>query len=810
MVLYLCHSSPAMKRSACVTPFLLISLSIPTLKAELLIPGGDDDGPHANKVMVFDGSLNFWANDLYGFKDGREVVFEDAGAVTIGDMVAPASVRVTGNGDTVWNGMGQIIGETSLVKEGSGTLKLNASNAYTGGTQIKEGTVQAGGSESFGSGLIDVSGGVLDLAGHEITNEIRLNGGQIQGATALGNQLIFKQNYSISQDIAARGIRMDEGLQLSVAAGATLSAEEELELKKARALDLSAGGQFCGNLMVERDGVLKLSTEGSTAILSGSVWHLNGATVSGNLTTAQNITAAMRSATAGSTLRISGSSRIHGALTLTGGTLLFSDAQASLHADTLVLSKPTVLQMHEAPVTGSSQPLLTYDRLLSGTVTDYYDFFGINQDEYELTVSAQGISISTAEPAPQPESPPVIEPTPQEPTPPIDTPEDTPDTTEPEPAPEDTPTDEGGLPDAPSDPGPIIPGAEGNDDSSQNQDNNTTQDEDDPHGPVIDTSGNDEDDPHNNKEEDTATTPSDSTADVDALLSPESGTALSQAAMQSAWSARFATHAFMSAVYDNSRNATSATWAAFYGGVSKTDDAGTVPGGDSSAYGIAIGAEAHPTDRTQVGLAVGGATGSVSGDSFGELDQLSLHAVIYAEHAFLKQDSRYNLNLYGAFGLSRTETDPGIYSGLENWHHNGLSVHTRLSWSMKLKESVIWSIYGGAEYYNGSDLSVDDERIRGITSLSGSIGSGMAWVTKQATLYAEAEFTGDMLQDSPTATVGGNEYRTAAPARSGFLLRCGIQLRPESSPRSINLNYTCESRRNSSAHVLSAGITQVF
>ena len=767
-------------------------------KAELLIPGGDGDEPHADNDIVFDGGLNFWANDLYGFKAGRKVVFEDAGVVTIGDTVAPKSVLVTGSGDTTWTGMGRIVGDCSVVKEGNGTLVTNGGNSYTGGTIIREGTVKAGGVGAFGHGMIDVSGGTLDLSNHKIENEIQLNGGQIQGATALRNQLIFKQNYNISQDIAALGIRMEEGVQLSVAAGATLSAEEELELKKARALDLSAGGQFRGNLLVESGGVLKLSTEGSTAIHSGSVWHLNGATVSGNLSTAPTVPGAQRTATAGSTLRISGNSRIHGALTLNGGTLLFSNAQTALHADTMVLSKPTVLQMNESPVTGGSQTLLTFNRLLPGTITDYYDFFGINQKEYELTVSSQGISISSAVPAPQPETPPEIDS-----APPIDTPE-------PETPPKDNPADDDGLPDAPSDPGLIIPGASGNDDSSSNQDNDTTQDEDNPHGTVIDTSGNAPDDPHNNKEEDSATSPSDNTSEVDDILSPESGTALSQAAMQSAWSARFAAHAFMSAVFDNSRNAVSTTWAAFYGGLMETDDDGTVPGGDSSVYGIVFGAEAHPTNKTQIGLAVGGALGSVTGSSFGELDQLSLHAALYAEHAFLKQESRYRLNLYGAFGLGRTETDPGVYSGLENWYHNSLNAHTRLSWGMKLSESVIWNIYGDMEYYKGSNLSVDDECISGITSLRGSIGSGIAWETEQATLYAEVEFTGDMLQNSPTARMEGNEYRTAEPARSGILLRSGVQLRPEGTQRIINLNYTFESRSNSSAHVLNAGITQVF
>lgn len=808
-----------MKCSAIVRYFLVISLfSLSTLKAELLIPGGDDDGPHANKVMVFDGSLNFWANDLYGFQTGKEVVFENAGTVTIGDMVAPKSVLVKGDGATVWNGMGQIIGETSVVKEGSGTLEMNAVNAYTGGTQISDGTVKAGGAGAFGSGVIELSGGVLELGGHEINNEIQLSGGTLTGATALSNQLIFKTGYDIRQDIAARGVQIEDGLQLSVAAGATLTVEEELELKKARALDLSNGGEFRGKLLVEADGILKLSTKGSTPIAAGSTWHLNGASVSGNLSTAQIIKTAARTSMAGSTLRISGNSRINGALTLNGGSLQFSDAAATLHADTVVLSNATTLHLNTAPTVGNSQTFLTYTRLLSGNVTDYYDFFGINSEEYELTVDAQGMSLSPAEPIQQPETPPVVEP-----TPPADTPADTPTVDEPDNTPvtppsndpytppSDKPADEGDrLPDAPTDPGPIIPGADNNDgNDSSDTEQPSTPDADDPHGPVIDTSGNDPDDPHNNKKPETEGDTG-GNANVDDILSPESGTALSQATMQSAWGSLFASHAFMNAVRDNSRNMDSTTWAAFYGGLMECDDEGHVPGGEVSAYGLAIGAEAHPAPHTQLGLALGAALGKISGASFGELDQHSLHAAGYFRHSFLNDDSRYQLRLYGALGIGRTETDPGIYSGLKNWHHNSVMAQTCLRWGMKLSQSVIWEIYGGADYYHGSDLSVDAEEISGITNLRGSIGSGIAWVTEQATLFAEAEFNGDTLRDNPTATIEGKTYRKAEPDRCGFTLRCGARLQPEDSQRSIYLNYAFESRNNTSAHVISTGFTRVF
>lgn len=795
-----------MKLSTFLKQFLLLSLcSVSVLQAELLIPG-EDGGPHAEKVMVFDGCLNFWANDLYGFQAGKEVVFENAGTVTIGDMVAPKSVLVKGDDSTIWNGMGQIVGETSVVKEGSGTLEMNAVNDYSGGTHISDGTVKAGGAGAFGSGVIKLTGGVLELGGHEINNEIQLSGGKLTGATALSNQLVFKTGYDIRQDVAARCVQIEDGLQLSVAAGASLTVEEELELRKARALDLSDGGEFRGKLLVEADGILKLSTKGSTPIAAGSTWHLNGASVSGNLSTAQVLKTASRTSTAGAALRISGSSRINGALTLNGGSLQFSDAAATLHADTVVLSNATTLHLNTAPTAGNSQTFLTYNRLLSGNVTDYYDFFGINSEEYKLTVNAQSMSLSPAKPIQQPETPPAVEP-----TPPADSPTNEDFNNTPVTPPSDQPTDdEDSLPDAPTDSGPIIPGA-GNNDNSDSSDTKqpSTPDADDPHGPVIDTSGDAPDDPHNNKDTETEDDNS-GEADVDDILSPESGTALSQASMQSAWGALFASHTFMNAVRDNSRSTDSTTWAAFYGGLMECDEGGHVPGGEVSAYGLAVGAAARPGQRTQLGLALGVSLGSISGESFGELDQMSLHAAGYFRHSFLKDASRYHLRLYGAFGVGRTETDPGMYSGLETWHHNSVMAQTRLSWGMKLSQSVIWEIYGGADYYRGSDLRADDEEISGITNLRGSIGSGIARVTQQATLYAEAEFNGDAIRDNPTATINGNTYRTAEPDRCGFTIRCGIRLQPQDSQRSIHLNYAFESRNNTSAHVISAGFTRVF
>lgn len=751
-----CFVPFTMKYSASLRLVLFLALTAaPGVRAEVLIPGSDADSPHADKLILFDGRLNFWADGLYGFRNGQQAVFENAGAVTIDGTVAPQSVTVRGEGNTTWCGLGQLTGETALIKKGSGTLVMNAVNAYTGGTLIEEGCVTAGGAASFGEGAIELSGGELNPAGYEIANEILLSGGRLVGNISMTNQLIFHDNYTVTQEISARCIQMRDGVLLRVADGGTLSPAETLKLSGTRGLDLSAGGIFKGSLLVENGGALKLADKGSTPIPTGSVWHLNAVSVCGNLSTAP-LRATGRTASAGSTLRISGSSRISGALTLSGGTLLLSCANASLHAETLVLSSPTALRMENAPATGNCQTVLTYDRLLSGSVTDYYDFFGVDAQQYELSVSAQGISITAAErkPAAAP-----------------------PQNTQPDLTPE---------PPANS-PAPGIPEAGENETGT-------------PGG--TESTAPDTDDPHNNNDTETNIGSNSTT--------PEADASLSRAGIQSAWGERFATHAFMTAVHDNSRHAQSTTWAAFYGGFSETNDAGGLPGGESTAEGLALGAEAQLTERTQLGLALGGAIGSITGESFGELDRLSLHAAAYIGHSFTKSESRRRLKLYGAISAGRAETDPGAYSGLESWHHNSLCAHTRLSHSINISPNLIWELYGAAEYYRGGAADAGDATVSGITALNGSLGSGIVLVSRQVTLYAEAELTGDMLRDTPTARCSGNEYRAAEPERCGFSLRCGVQLTPEDTRRSIRLHYAYESRCNSAAHVLNAGFSGVF
>lgn len=83
-------------------------------------------------------------------------------------MLSPALVTVSNTADFTFAGSGKLSGQTSLVKEGSGTLTLATANDYSGTTVIEGGTVTVGTAAALGSiesGTVITNTGQLDLNG---------------------------------------------------------------------------------------------------------------------------------------------------------------------------------------------------------------------------------------------------------------------------------------------------------------------------------------------------------------------------------------------------------------------------------------------------------------------------------------------------------------------------------------------------------------------------------------------------------------------------------------------------------------------
>ncbi len=121
-----------------------------------------------------------WTGDDDGtFAQWDNVTFE-GGTVTISGEVKPGAIVVQGTADTTLTGEGSIVGTgllTTLTKNGTGTLTIETSNDFAGGTIINEGTVKATTAGALGSGTIEVAGGSLSFNPEGWANSLELGEG---------------------------------------------------------------------------------------------------------------------------------------------------------------------------------------------------------------------------------------------------------------------------------------------------------------------------------------------------------------------------------------------------------------------------------------------------------------------------------------------------------------------------------------------------------------------------------------------------------------------------------------------------------
>ena len=185
-------------------------------------------GVSTNLTWVGDGSVNAWdvvgANNWINgsvaskFYQYDAVTFDDTGsaspAVRLASVVYPMGVTVNSTKNYVLAGSGQIAGIGSLVKNGTGTLNVMATNLYTGGTVVNAGMLRLGdGASVFGTlgdrfGTVNLaSGSTLSIAVPSAQTQYISNGisgsGQINvegpGAVVLaGTNQVYTGNFNVT------------------------------------------------------------------------------------------------------------------------------------------------------------------------------------------------------------------------------------------------------------------------------------------------------------------------------------------------------------------------------------------------------------------------------------------------------------------------------------------------------------------------------------------------------------------------------------------------------------------------------------
>ena len=84
---------------------------------------------------------------------------------------------------------GVLSGSGKLVKTGAGTLKLTATNTYSGGTDLTGGTLEIAAEAALGSGALTITGGVLDVTSNITlgsTVSTTVSGGNLKASNADG------------------------------------------------------------------------------------------------------------------------------------------------------------------------------------------------------------------------------------------------------------------------------------------------------------------------------------------------------------------------------------------------------------------------------------------------------------------------------------------------------------------------------------------------------------------------------------------------------------------------------------------------
>jgi autotransporter-associated beta strand protein len=149
-------------------------------------------GTAANLVWYGDGANLWdigtsleWNINTAVFNSGDNVTFDDTaayfGVILASSFLSPGTITVrtdlTGGTSYGFGGNGSIVGPSSLLKDGVGTLTITNANAYTGGTTISNGTIAMIIPACLGNGPITLAGGILNapnVQGFTVNNVINV------------------------------------------------------------------------------------------------------------------------------------------------------------------------------------------------------------------------------------------------------------------------------------------------------------------------------------------------------------------------------------------------------------------------------------------------------------------------------------------------------------------------------------------------------------------------------------------------------------------------------------------------------------
>ena len=248
----------------------------------------------ANLTWQGDGRTNTWdvqtttnwlnAGSPDVFYQGDNVTFTSAGsnspAINLAAAVLPVTLTVNAAQNYTFSGSGQLAGTTALTKSGTGTLYLQTSNTYSGGTLVTNGTVELDNAAAAGTGTINLGATLtVNIGAGTLTNPVAgagvINVTETSGAnTVLGSPLAAftgTLNLPASPGGTAKtvinnsAVNLGSNATVNVAAGGTFYLSNVTE---AATVKVSGSGNGEGYGAVRADN----ATVAGPVILQGATW----------------------------------------------------------------------------------------------------------------------------------------------------------------------------------------------------------------------------------------------------------------------------------------------------------------------------------------------------------------------------------------------------------------------------------------------------------------------------------------------------------------------------------------------------------
>lgn len=243
-------------------------------EATSIVWNGDKLGSEWDMALTKNFVLNGVA-DI--FVDQDQVTFNDEASskvVNIPGIVTPSALQIDATSDYIFQGSGKVSGTTTLLKKGSGVLKMNQVNDFTGKVTIEGGVLETAllpnaisygaiGVASSDPSLFELNGGALLVPSEAISNRaltLGVGGGVIQN------------NHKLTWNEPIVGGNLEKsGNGNLIFAGVNTFAKSTL---KAGTLTLQNDATNPGKMVVFEGGVLQCSDNSSMASANTMSWNM--------------------------------------------------------------------------------------------------------------------------------------------------------------------------------------------------------------------------------------------------------------------------------------------------------------------------------------------------------------------------------------------------------------------------------------------------------------------------------------------------------------------------------------------------------